>query len=169
MQIKQLKPEEKRYMVRDDRGLYIEIMPSGNKHWRLRYWENGKERKLDLGQYPGVGLREARNKRDEINLNREKGISPREEKKHIPTFEEVSREWYERKIAPSTVNAPQPIIFEYSKGDKKIKLTVPAGTPKEEMRDAIAEAVRAVSGEASPDSVPTQTSQLATDGEDVNS
>ena len=36
IQIKQAKPKEKRYMVRDDRGLYIEIMPSGNKHLRLR-------------------------------------------------------------------------------------------------------------------------------------
>ena len=101
IQIKQLRPREKRYMIRDDRGLYIEIMPSGNKHWRLRYWEDGKERKLDLGQYPGVSAREARNKRDEINLNREKGISPREEKKRIPAFEEISREWHGQNIEPS--------------------------------------------------------------------
>ena len=101
IQIRQAKPKEKRYMIRDDRGLYIEIMPSGNRHWRFRYWEGGRERKIDLGQYPGVGLRDVRNKRDEINLNREKGISPREEKRNTPTFEEVSREWHGRHIAPS--------------------------------------------------------------------
>jgi integrase len=101
IQIKTAKTREKRYMIRDDRGLYIEIMPSGNRHWRLRYWENGKERKLDLGKYPAVSLREARLKRDEINLAREKGISPKEEKKEIPTFEGVAREWHARNIAAS--------------------------------------------------------------------
>jgi hypothetical protein len=102
VQIKQAKAKEKRYMLRDDRGLYIEIMPGGNKHWRLRFWENEKERRLDLGQYPAVGLREARLKRDEINLNREKGISPRAEKKSTLTFEAVAREWHGRQVAPKT-------------------------------------------------------------------
>jgi integrase len=102
VQIKQAKAKEKRYMLRDDRGLYIEVMPSGNKHWRLRYWENGKEYRIDLGQYPAVGLREARLKRDEVNLNREKGIPPREKKKTILTFEAVAREWHRRQIMPKT-------------------------------------------------------------------
>ena len=101
IQIKQLKSKDKRYMVRDDRGLYLEVMPSGNKHWRLRYWEGDKERKLDLGAYPVVSLKEARLKRDEININREKGISPRVEKKAALTFEEVAREWHSQNIAPS--------------------------------------------------------------------
>ena len=48
LKVKEAKPKEKRYMIRDDKGLYIEIMPSGNKHWRLRYWEEKKERKIDL-------------------------------------------------------------------------------------------------------------------------
>ncbi|MDR1649028.1 MAG: tyrosine-type recombinase/integrase [Synergistaceae bacterium] len=102
VQIKQTKAKEKRYMLRDDRGLYIEVMPSGNKHWRLRYWENGKEHRIDLGQYPAVGLREARLKRDEINLNREKGVSPRKEKKTALTFEAVAREWHGRQVMPKT-------------------------------------------------------------------
>lgn len=54
IQIRQAKPKDKRFMLRDDRGLYLEVMPSGNKHWRLRCWEGGREHRIDLGQYPGV-------------------------------------------------------------------------------------------------------------------
>ena len=115
IQIKQIKPKEKRFMIRDDRGLYIEIMPSGNKHWRLRYWEGGKERKIDLGQYPGVSLRDARIKRDGISLNREKGISPREEKNHAPTFEEIFQEWYRVKISPLSKNYSDKIKLQMNK------------------------------------------------------
>jgi hypothetical protein len=32
MQIRGLKPKDKRYMIRDDNGLYLEVMISGNKH-----------------------------------------------------------------------------------------------------------------------------------------
>ena len=110
LQIKQAKPGEKRYMIRDDRGLYLEVMPSGSKYWRLRYWENGKERKLDLGRHPGVSLREARNKRDEVNLAREKGFSPRAEKKNIVTFEAVALEWHEKQITPKTPKHAQKVL-----------------------------------------------------------
>jgi len=40
--IKAAKPKEKRYLLKDERGLYLEIMPTGSKLWRLRYWFNQK-------------------------------------------------------------------------------------------------------------------------------
>jgi hypothetical protein len=36
-QIKNTKPKEKRYMLRDEHGLYLESIPSGTKSWRFRY------------------------------------------------------------------------------------------------------------------------------------
>jgi len=41
-----LKPEEKRRMicVDDGLGLYVEVMASGNKFWRMRY-RKGKKKK----------------------------------------------------------------------------------------------------------------------------
>lgn len=100
LQVKAAKPKEKRYMLRDDRGLYLEIMPGGNRYWRMRYWADGKERKLTLGEYPEVSLRVAREKRDAIRLDRSRGIEPGVKKSNGPTFEEIAREWHTRMIVP---------------------------------------------------------------------
>ena len=35
--LRALKPKDKPYKVADDRGLYIEVSPSGGKLWRFRY------------------------------------------------------------------------------------------------------------------------------------
>jgi hypothetical protein len=51
-QIRHLKPKDKRYMIRDDNGLYLEVMTSDNKHWRYRYYNGKKEVKLSLGETP---------------------------------------------------------------------------------------------------------------------
>ena len=58
--IKSLKPKEKRYKIFDTRGLHIEIQPSGTKVWRIRYFFQKKEKRLTIGQYPQMTLREAR-------------------------------------------------------------------------------------------------------------
>lgn len=42
----------KRYLVNDGNGLYLEVMPSGKKYWRLRFQNEGKIRKMTLGEYP---------------------------------------------------------------------------------------------------------------------
>jgi integrase len=101
LQIRQSKPKDKRYMIRDDDGLYLEVMTSGNKHWRLRYWENGKEVKISLGEYPCISLKEAREKRDDFKRALAHGVNPRAPKPEVPAFEQVARDWYERNIVPS--------------------------------------------------------------------
>lgn len=55
-----LKPKDKSYMVLDDSGLYIEVYPNGKKFWRLRFTHDGVQKKVSLGEYPSVGLKEAR-------------------------------------------------------------------------------------------------------------
>lgn len=62
--IKGAKPKDKPYMLQDDRGLWLLIVPGGGKYWRLRYWVEGKEKKVSLGTYPSVTLREARERLD---------------------------------------------------------------------------------------------------------
>ena len=52
LQVKNAKPRNSSYMVRDDKGLYLRVDASGRKYWILRYWENNKEHKLSLGSYP---------------------------------------------------------------------------------------------------------------------
>ena len=60
LKIKALKPQDKLYRAADGNGLYLEVKPSGVKCWRLRYRRHGKNTMLALGEYPQVGLREAR-------------------------------------------------------------------------------------------------------------
>ncbi|GHV51309.1 integrase [Synergistales bacterium] len=99
-QIRALKPKDKRYMVYDDNGLYLKIMTSGNKHWRYRYYEGKKELKLSLGEYPFLGLRDAREKRDDLKKGKAHGVDPKVAL-HPPealTFKKVATEWYEKNI-----------------------------------------------------------------------
>jgi integrase len=64
LEIKRLKPKPKRYLVNDGRGLYIEVLPSGNMSWVYRFRVNGRPGKVQLGRYPDVSLKEAREERD---------------------------------------------------------------------------------------------------------
>ena len=101
LQVRQAKASGKRYMIRDADGLYLEIMISGNKHWRYRYWREGKEVKVSLGEYPVIGLKEAREKRDDYKRSLAHGIDPRAPKVKVLTFEQVAREWHGQNIIPS--------------------------------------------------------------------
>ncbi len=86
-QIKSLTPKETRYAVSDDRGLYLEIMPTGKKYWRFRYSFQGKKNRVSLGPYPEVSLNDARNKRDELKLLLVRGIDPVLEKRKFTVIE----------------------------------------------------------------------------------
>ena len=99
-QIRNLKPRDKRYMVRDDNGLYLEVMTSGNKHWRYRYYDDKKEIKLSLGEYPYLSLKDAREKRDDLRRGMEKGIDPKVTLNPPETmsFKKVAAEWYDKHI-----------------------------------------------------------------------
>ncbi len=92
LEVKNSKPRDKSYMVRDDRGLYLRVDPSGCKYWIFRYWENSKEHKLSLGTYPEVSLKDARLNRDEIQTRRAKGESPSRKMKPT-TFSDVMQDW----------------------------------------------------------------------------
>ena len=65
-------------MLEDDRGLWLLIVPGGGKYWRLRYWVEGKEKKVSLGTYPSITLREARERRDALHKSRAEDVDPAE-------------------------------------------------------------------------------------------
>ena len=65
----------------DEKGLFLLLQPSGGKLWRFMYRFNGKEKKLGLGRYPDVSLKEARRRRDDARQTLAMGIDPGEEKK----------------------------------------------------------------------------------------
>jgi integrase len=54
----------KRYQLSDGDGLYLDVMPSGEKYWRYRYAKNGKRTWHTIGKYPAITLSDAREQRN---------------------------------------------------------------------------------------------------------
>lgn len=65
MEIRSLKPTDRPFKVADSEGLFLLVQPSGALLWRFRYKKFGIDRKLSLGRFPEVSLKEARAKRDQ--------------------------------------------------------------------------------------------------------
>jgi integrase len=97
------KPRDKTKKLFDERGLYLEVSPAGGKWWRLKYRFDGKEKRLSLGVYPDVSLKEARDRRDATRKLVADGIDPSEHRKATKSaradraansLEVVTREWF---------------------------------------------------------------------------
>lgn len=80
--IRSAKPKEKLYRIGDSDGLCIEIKANGKKYWRYRFQWLKKTQMMSLGEYPIVGLAEARTKRDEAKSLVASGINPVEDKEN---------------------------------------------------------------------------------------
>ena len=89
-QVRALLPKDRSYKTSDDRGLYVEVFPTGSKLWRYKYRHNGKEKRLALGSYPQVKLGEARRKRDSARLQLDDGLDPLVERKRAKASQRVS-------------------------------------------------------------------------------
>src|SRR5690554_4208567 len=61
----------------DGGSLYLELLPSGSKKWRLKYRQpNGKENRLTFGDYPQVTLAQARIERENAKQIIKEGRDP---------------------------------------------------------------------------------------------
>ncbi len=65
----------------DGQGLQLWVTPSGAKLWNLAYQFGGKQRKLAIGPYPRVSLKDARMRRDEAKRQLDAGIDPSQQKR----------------------------------------------------------------------------------------
>ncbi|PWG16651.1 tyrosine-type recombinase/integrase [Salibaculum griseiflavum] len=80
--IRAAKPAERTYRIADGHGLYLEVLPSGTKTFRLRYYfPAGKRRWSNLGPYPQVKLADARGQRDRYRETIRQGEDPEPERK----------------------------------------------------------------------------------------
>lgn len=79
--IKALKPKVKRYTVSDERGLVLEVFPTGGMLWHHRYRLDGKQERVTLGRYPALSLKLARKLRDERATLVALGQSPAQQKR----------------------------------------------------------------------------------------
>lgn len=87
----------------DGDGLHLFVSTSGHKSWRLKYRFLGRERALVLGQYPRMGLKEARERASSAKKEIHDGKDPAEQKKlhklrlendYADNFEAIARMWH---------------------------------------------------------------------------
>ncbi len=93
------KPTDRAYKLFDGDGLYLLVQPNGRKGWRLRYVKpDGREGLTAFGNYPVIGLADARRKRLEVKRMLADGIDPIEAKTQAlikgRTFESVALSWH---------------------------------------------------------------------------
>jgi integrase len=102
-QVKAAKPQEKKYKLADEKGLYLEVRPNGSRYWRMKYRFHGKEKLAAFGVYPDVSLAAARELRDSARQQLTQGIDPSAAKKAQKqagrtaaenSFELIAREWF---------------------------------------------------------------------------
>jgi len=79
--VRHAKATGKAYTVGDIDGLSLAVSPQGGKSWHFRYCWAGRQKRMSLGIYPEVGLREARDLRDEARALLSKDINPHSERK----------------------------------------------------------------------------------------
>ena len=103
--IRRARPGSKARKMFDGRGLYLEITPRGGKYWRIKYRFGGKEKRLSLGVYPDVSLKEARKGCEDARRLLTREIDPSEDRRTLKaarkqqvsnSFEAVAREWFAR-------------------------------------------------------------------------
>ena len=108
-QVRKIKPLEKKVKYSDEKGMFLEVTPSGGMHWRMKFRINGKENIFSIGTYPETTLAQARRARDEARLKLKDGINPNEEKKQKKQqadesilFKILAMEWLEDRKAVIT-------------------------------------------------------------------
>lgn len=107
IEVRQAHPKEKIYFLSDEDGLSLKIDSNGRKSWSYRYTDlnTKKRRRIQLGIYPSISLKKARQIRDDFKDNHfcfYKNTSS----KPI-TFCKVGDEWLEFKLRNSFNDSPR--------------------------------------------------------------
>lgn len=117
-------PKEKAYKLYDRDGLHLEVLPTGKRYWRYKYYLHGKEKRLYIGAYPKISLIAAREKlinaREALDSNQDPAEQKREEKllskyKANQTFQLVAEEWYEQNKSRWSESHAGNIIYRLKK------------------------------------------------------
>ncbi|WP_337036389.1 tyrosine-type recombinase/integrase [Pantoea agglomerans] len=91
---------EKVFEKTDRDGLSVRVSKKGKVVFQMRYMFAGKQRRVDIGSYPSLGLREARDEILKIRRSLEEGVDPQlyiaaryQKNVSAMTVEKVMREW----------------------------------------------------------------------------
>lgn len=103
------KPRDKSYKLSDSGGLYLEVLQSGVKSYRLKYRFGGNEKKMTFGLHPVVTLQQAREWAIDAKRLLAAGVDPQAVKKEtaialktvavekVVTFRDVAKIVFEQK------------------------------------------------------------------------
>ena len=98
--IKAFEPGNKEIKLSDGAGLFLRVHPSGVKAWVYAYRFDGKQKKLTLGQYPQLSLKDARKARQDARDLLDQGVDPgahKQASKHREksnTFSGIAEDWF---------------------------------------------------------------------------
>ncbi|MES3707345.1 integrase arm-type DNA-binding domain-containing protein [Pseudomonas putida] len=102
MAIRHARVTAKEYTLADSDGLFLNVTAQGSKIWHFRYYWEGRQKRMSFGSYPQVGLRDARERRDEARALIAQGCNPCEQRKqqrvavrlaNDQTFDAVFEQW----------------------------------------------------------------------------
>ena len=101
-EVKNARPKASDYKLFDSNGLFLFVAKSGTKSWRYKYRHGKRERVQTFGQFPEVGLAEARQRRERSRALLREGKDPiteakRERQAQIAaagaTFAVIAEQW----------------------------------------------------------------------------
>lgn len=99
------KPRPKPYKISDAEGMHLLVQPTGSKLWRLSYRFAGRQKTISLGDYPTVGLADARARRAVARKTLAEGRDPSPKavqpshRATDDTLEAIAREWFDNQKA----------------------------------------------------------------------
>ncbi|MFT4247649.1 MAG: integrase arm-type DNA-binding domain-containing protein [Pseudomonas sp.] len=81
--VQNAKAKAEPYTLYDGHGLMLDVMPTGSKLWRFRYYRPGSKARntLSLGEYPAVKLADARERVRQARALLAQGIDPGEQRR----------------------------------------------------------------------------------------
>ena len=117
LKIANAKPRQADYKLSDGDGLYLLVRPGGSKLWRYDYRISGRRKTMALGQFPEIGLADARERLRAAREHVANGRDPLAEAERLRrqaeiaaanSFEVVAEGWYAKcqaeELAPITLH-----------------------------------------------------------------
>ncbi|EOR02292.1 DUF4102 domain-containing protein [Acinetobacter cumulans] len=107
IKVRQAHCKEKTCFLSDEDGLSLKIEPSGRKSWCYRYTDpqTKKRRRIQLGLYPELSLKKARQVRDDFKDNN--FCFEHDTVSNVITFRKVGEEWLQFKLKNSFNDLPR--------------------------------------------------------------
>ena len=78
--VRQARSAAREYLLKDGAGLFLRVKSNGAKTWIFRYYWQSKQEKLTFGKYPDLGLKNARQLRDEARKTVALRIDPHQKR-----------------------------------------------------------------------------------------